>query len=134
MKLEKDHVVPLSEAAMAIFGSLPITEDSDLLFPAPESRELSDSAFGALIDSMHETNLKQGGTGYFDPQQNRIVTQHGFRSWCAHLDFRLADIQWACTVRSTLSDWRQAARSGRSAAEMAIAKPTFEPRSRIARS
>jgi integrase len=96
MKLEKDHVVPLSEAAMAIFGSLPITEDSDLLFPAPEGGELSDSAFGALIDSMHETNLKQGGTGYFDPQQNRIATQHGFRStfrdWAAEIAFFPSEI------------------------------------------
>lgn len=34
---------------MALFESLPIMEGSDLLFPAPEGGELSDSAFGALI-------------------------------------------------------------------------------------
>lgn len=43
MKMEKDHVLPLSEAAMTLFESLPTT-DSDLLFPAPEGGELSDSA------------------------------------------------------------------------------------------
>jgi integrase len=96
MKLEKDHVVPLSDAAMTLFGSLPSTEGSDLLFPAPEGGELSDSAFGALIDGMHEADLRQGGIGYLDPTQGRVATQHGFRStfrdWAAEIAFFPSEI------------------------------------------
>jgi integrase len=91
MKAEKDHVVPLSDAAMAVYESLPIVEGCDLLFPAPEGGELSDSAFGALIDGMHEADIRQGGVGYLDPLQNRIATTHGFRStfrdWAAEVAY-----------------------------------------------
>ena len=57
-----------------------MVEGCDLLFPAPEGGELSDSAFGAIIDGMHEADLRCGGIGYLDPKQNRVATQHGFRS------------------------------------------------------
>jgi integrase len=96
MKLEKDHVVPLSDAAMALYESLPAVEGCDLLFPAAEGGELSDSAFGAIIDGMHEGGVRRGGIGYFDPQQNRIATQHGFRStfrdWAAEVAFFPSEI------------------------------------------
>jgi len=89
MKMEKDHVVPLSDAAMALYESLPPRQNSDLLFPAPEGGELCDAAFGALIDGMHEAQTKRAGIGYLDPVQNRIATQHGFRStfrdWAAEV-------------------------------------------------
>lgn len=89
MKLGKSHVVPLSEAAMALYERLPVTADCDLLFPAPEGGELSDAAFGAIVDGMHEADIKRGGDGYLDPTQNRIATQHGFRStfrdWAAEV-------------------------------------------------
>jgi integrase len=96
MKMEKDHVVPLSAAAIALYESLPTIEGCDLLFPAPEGGELSDSAFGAIIDGMHEGDVKRGGVGYLDPKQNRIATQHGFRStfrdWAAEIVFFPRDI------------------------------------------
>jgi integrase len=80
---------------MALFESLPTT-GSDLLFPAPEGGELSDSAFGALIDGMHEADLRQGNIGYLDPLQDRIATQHGFRStfrdWAAEIAFFPSEI------------------------------------------
>jgi integrase len=57
--------------------------------PAPEGGELCDAAFGALIDDMHEAQIKRAGIGYLDPVQNRIATQHGFRStfrdWAAEV-------------------------------------------------
>jgi integrase len=80
MKMEKDHVVPLSDTAIALYESLPPGQNSDLLFPAPEGGELCDAAFGALIDDMHAAQIKRAGIGYLDPLQNRIATQHGFRS------------------------------------------------------
>ena len=89
MKMEKDHVVPLSDAAIALYERLLPSQDSDLLFPAHEGGELCDAAFGALIDDMHEGQIKRGGIGYLDPVQNRVATQHGFRStfrdWAAEV-------------------------------------------------
>ena len=89
MKMEKDHVVPLSDAAIALYERLPPGQNGDLLFPAPEGGELCDAAFGALVDDMHEAQIKRAGTGYLDPVQNRVATQHGFRStfrdWAAEV-------------------------------------------------
>ena len=96
MKMEKDHVAPLSDAAIALYEHLPFKENSDLLFPAPEGSELCDAAFGALIDDMHEAQIKRAGIGYLDPVQNRIATQHGFRStfrdWAAEVAFFLREV------------------------------------------
>lgn len=91
MKLEKDHIVPLSGAAIELYKSLPSAEVSDLLFPASEGGELSDAALCAVIDDMHEADLKRGGIGYLDPVQSRVATQHGFRStfrdWAAEVGY-----------------------------------------------
>jgi integrase len=80
MKREIEHVVPLSDEALAVFNSLPPGAPDDLLFPAPEGGLLCDSALGAMIDGIHETDLARGGMGYMDPKEGRIATQHGFRS------------------------------------------------------
>jgi integrase len=89
MKAEKDHVVPLSSAAIRLYESLPVVEGRDLLFPAPEGSELCDAALGQLISGMHEADVRQGGSGYLDPAQNRVATAHGFRStfrdWAAEV-------------------------------------------------
>jgi integrase len=89
MKAEKDHVVPLSDAAIALYKRLPVIEGRDWLFPAPGGGMLSDAAFGAIIDGMHEADVKAGGVGYLDPNSNRVATQHGFRStfrdWAAEV-------------------------------------------------
>ena len=91
MKLEKEHVVPLSAAALALYESLPAAPATDLLFPAPEGGELSNAAFGAVIDGMHEADIKRSDIGYRDPKQDRVATQHGFRStfrdWAAEIAF-----------------------------------------------
>jgi len=91
MKLEKDHIVPLSGAAIELYKSLPSINGYDLLFPAPEGGELSDAALCAVIDDMHEADLRRGGIGYLDPVQNRVATQHGFRStfrdWAAEVAY-----------------------------------------------
>ncbi|WP_129780372.1 tyrosine-type recombinase/integrase [Peristeroidobacter soli] len=91
MKLEKDHIVPLSQAAINLYQSLPRVEGYDLLFPASEGGELSDAALCAVIDDMHGADLRRGGIGYLDPVQNRVATQHGFRStfrdWAAEVAY-----------------------------------------------
>jgi integrase len=96
MKLEKSHVVPLSDEALVLYERLPVHEDSDFLFPAPEGGELSNSAMGALIDLMHQADLRRGGIGYFDPVQGRVATQHAFRStfrdWAAEVAYFPRDV------------------------------------------
>lgn len=91
MKLEKDHIVPLSEAAIELYNGLPRLDGCGLLFPAPEGGELSDAALCAVIDDMHDADLRRGGIGYLDPVQNRVATQHGFRStfrdWAAEVAY-----------------------------------------------
>jgi len=96
MKREIEHVVPLSDEAIALFNSLPPGAEADLIFPAPRGGRLSDAALGAMIDGMHEANLRKGGRGYTDPKEGRIATQHGFRStfrdWAAEVELFERDI------------------------------------------
>lgn len=64
MKAKKEHRVPLSPAALALLESLPRSENTDLLFPAPRSNSaLSDMA---MLSVMRKRNLE--------------ATPHGFRS------------------------------------------------------
>jgi len=91
MKREIEHVVPLSDEAIALFNNLPSGGPDDLLFQAPEGGQLSDSALGAMIDGIHEADLARGGMGYMDPKEGRIATQHGFRStfrdWASEIGY-----------------------------------------------
>jgi integrase len=80
MKRAIEHVVPLRDEAIFLLNRLPPGGSDDLLFPASEGGQLSDSALGAMIDGIHEADLAGGGTGYLDPKEGRIATQHGFRS------------------------------------------------------
>lgn len=70
MKAGKEHVVPLSDAALAILKrqrALPPVEGQDgpaFVFPAPRGGALSDMALTAVLKRMDRTGL----------------TQHGFRS------------------------------------------------------
>lgn len=88
MKADRPHTVPLSDAAVALLEALPRGADADeLLFPNNKGGELSDTALSKLIKDMHAANMKKGGTGYTDPDQdNRIATTHG-------------------TARSSFKDW-----------------------------
>lgn len=51
MKLEKDHIVPLSDAAIELYKSLPRVGSCDLLFPAPEGGELSDATLCGVVNA-----------------------------------------------------------------------------------
>jgi integrase len=91
MKREKEHVVPLSPAAVKLLKSLPRIGKSDFVFPAPRGGQLSDAAMGAIIDSVHEADLKRDGIGYLDPSRDKVATPHGFRSsfrdWAAEVAY-----------------------------------------------
>lgn len=65
MKAKKEHVVPLSDAAVALLTALPrIRGKHEYVFPAPRGGAFSDAVFRALFERMDREGL----------------TQHGFRS------------------------------------------------------
>jgi integrase len=82
-----DHTVPLSQDVIKLLENLPVFEGSDYLFPSPRSGQLSDMTLSKKVKDLHEADLKNGGKGYIDPKQNRVIVPHGFRStfrdWCA---------------------------------------------------
>ncbi|USP42407.1 site-specific integrase [Acinetobacter sp. XS-4] len=83
MKADKEHRVPLSEAAIRLLEQLyqeTHPQPDDFIFPAPRGGMLSDMSLTALIKRMHDKKLKEDGIGYIDPKQNRVITTHGFRS------------------------------------------------------
>lgn len=63
MKMDRDHIVPLSDAALAVLEQMP--RDSELVFPAPRGGQLSDMSLLAVIKRM---------------KWNDRTTVHGFRS------------------------------------------------------
>lgn len=63
MKMDRDHVVPLTDAALDVLGKMP--RDNELIFPAPRGGMLSDMSMLAVIKRM----------GFKDK-----TTIHGFRS------------------------------------------------------
>ena len=63
MKAEKEHRVPLASSAVDLLRTLPRLAGTELVFPSPRGKELSDMGLTAVLRRM---NLK--------------ITQHGFRS------------------------------------------------------
>lgn len=80
MKSGREHIVPLSEAALALLESLPVRAGVDLVFPAPRGGEYSDATLAKVIKLMHEADIAEGGAGYIDPKLQRVAVPHGFRS------------------------------------------------------
>ncbi len=70
MKAARDHVVPLSDAAVAVLQAAGEGAADALVFPGPTGRPMSDAVFTALLDRM-----------------GVAATAHGFRStfrdWCS---------------------------------------------------
>jgi integrase len=64
MKMNQDHVVPLSDPALAILDEMRDGAEGELIFPNPDGGIFSENAMLAVLDRM--------GYGH--------VTVHGFRS------------------------------------------------------
>ena len=64
MKMNQDHIVPLSDPALAILDEMRDGSQGELIFPNPEGGMFSENAMLAVLDRL--------GYGY--------VTVHGFRS------------------------------------------------------
>jgi integrase len=89
MKAGKEHLVPLSPAAMKLLAGLERGNESDLVFPSPTGKELSDMSLSAVMRRMHADkaarDVKSGvpadRAGWCDPKQGyRPAVPHALRS------------------------------------------------------
>ncbi|WP_394728951.1 tyrosine-type recombinase/integrase [Altererythrobacter sp. GH1-8] len=83
MKAGREHVVPLSPQAVALFERMKLhrREYTDLVFPGQKrGKPLSDMTLAKPINSLHAASLRKGGKGYLDPAEGRVASPHGFRS------------------------------------------------------
>lgn len=79
MKAEREHRVPLSDAAITLLGVQ--GEPDELVFKGSKRGALSDMTLSSVIKRMHEDAVKKGEVGWVDPlQRNKIATVHGMRS------------------------------------------------------
>jgi integrase len=83
MKMDREHRVPLSNAAVKLLRALPRFEGNKLVFPAPRGGQLSDMTLSATMRRMHEADK----TGFLDRANKRPAVPHGlrstFRDWVA---------------------------------------------------
>lgn len=85
MKSSREHVVPLSKAALDLLQSLDAQRDedatdTDLVFAAPLGGPYSDGTLARVIRLMDAADVASGGSGYKDAKQGRVAVPHGFRS------------------------------------------------------
>lgn len=72
--------VPLNEEMLALLEELPRQPDNDLIFWSPKGGPLSDATMAKLMRTMHEADLRAGGTGFVDVKTGETVVPHGTRS------------------------------------------------------
>lgn len=101
MKMDREHRVPLPDAAIALLAALPRLEKVGLVFPAPRGGQLSDMTLSATMRRIHEAALvadqeaakaegralAEDSGGYRDRVNRRPAVPHGlrstFRDWVA---------------------------------------------------
>lgn len=98
-KMEREHRVPLTPAALALLQALPRLEGSELVFPAVRGGKLSDMTLSQTMKRIHETEVANSGTGFIDRVSKRPAVPHGlrstFRDWVAertHYPGELAEV------------------------------------------
>jgi integrase len=80
MKMQREHRVPLSPAAMALLEALPRMESNPLVFPAVKGGMLTDMAMSMLMKRMHIADEAKGNRGFLDRVNKRPAVPHGLRS------------------------------------------------------
>lgn len=87
MKMDREHRVPLSQAAVKLLAVLPHFEETPLLFPARRSGQLSNMSLSAAMKKLHQSDIEAGGHGFVDRVSKRPAVPHGlrstFRDWAA---------------------------------------------------
>ena len=80
MKMDREHIVPLSEPALELLTRLPRIKGNPLIFPAPRGGQLSDMTLSATMRRMHEREVLEGRIGFLDRRSGRRAVPHGLRS------------------------------------------------------
>ena len=122
MKAAREHVIPLSDAALTLLDNLPRLPECELIFPNSANDPLSDMTLTAVIRRMDKNDRASGGGGCTD-RNGKVITAHGFRStfrdWAGEttafpreviehaLAHRIADKAEAAYQRGTLLDKRR---------------------------
>ncbi|WP_420343511.1 tyrosine-type recombinase/integrase [Paenirhodobacter sp.] len=101
MKMDREHRVPLTPAAVALLKALPRLQDNPLVFPAARGGQLSDMTLSATMKRMHESEVEAGRKGWLDSRNGRPAVPHG--------------------LRSTFRDWAAETGQARDMAEIALA-------------
>lgn len=106
----KPHLVPLSDAAVALLESIERREGVPLVFPAPRDGMLSDMTLSKVMRDMQSEALAAGKPGWVDDASKRPAVPHGlrstFRTWAAErggVQFEVAEAVLAHAVGGTVS-------------------------------
>lgn len=87
MKMDREHRVVLTPAAVTLLKALPRLAGNPLVFPAPRGGALSDMTLSATMRRLHEADKDEGGAGFVDRASKRPAVPHGlrstFRDWVA---------------------------------------------------
>ncbi|EAQ11165.1 putative P4-family integrase [Rhodobacterales bacterium HTCC2654] len=109
MKMDREHRVPLSNAATELLKGLERGSDDDFVFAAPRGGALSDMALSQIMKRMHFAALKVNGKGYVDRVSGRPAVPHGlrsaFRDWvaeCTSYPGEMAEVALAHKVSNSV--------------------------------
>ena len=123
MKMDREHRIALSPAAMALLQALPRPEGVDLVFPAASGGELSDMTLSATMRRLQEAEVlrladldraqgrtpPEGPRGYIDRTSKRPAVPHGlrstFRDWVAertNYPGEMAEVALAHRINNTV--------------------------------
>ncbi|MCA3509488.1 MAG: integrase arm-type DNA-binding domain-containing protein [Rhodobacter sp.] len=87
MKMDREHRVPLSAAAVALLQNLPRHDGNPLVFPSARGGQVSDMTLSATMKRMHEAEVAADRAGFVDRVSKRPAVPHGlrstFRDWVA---------------------------------------------------
>ena len=109
MKMDREHRVPLSPAALELLKSLPRMANNPLVFPAPRGGQMSDMTLSATMKRLHKSDVQNTGGGFIDRVSKRPAVPHGlrstFRDWIAeHTNYPgdLAEVALAHKISSSV--------------------------------
>ncbi|MBY6158897.1 tyrosine-type recombinase/integrase [Pseudooceanicola nitratireducens] len=87
MKMDREHRVPLTDAALQLLEALPKFQGNPLVFPAPRGGQMTDMTMSAAMKRLHAADVASGGSGFVDRVSGRPAVPHGlrstFRDWIA---------------------------------------------------
>ena len=116
MKMDREHRVALSPAALALLAELPRQLGTDLVFPGKSGKQMSDMTLSAVMKRMQKNEEEAGRKGWLDPKSTRPAVPHGlrstFRDWVAERTADPSDMAEIALAHRVGSSVEQAYRRG----------------------